>query len=67
MKIKEANDQVALSSKLLSMVTGYARHPQCDQKIYRPFSRYVPGKCGRCGASINMPCGSWALNKEVEG
>ncbi|HTH58048.1 MAG TPA: hypothetical protein VL728_18500 [Cyclobacteriaceae bacterium] len=64
MKTKEPNGEVALSSKLLSVVTGYARHPQCDQKIYRPFSRFVPGKCGRCGASINMPCSKWLLDRD---
>jgi len=66
MKTKEANVQVAISSKLLSMVTGYARHPQCDQKIYRPFSRYVPGRCGQCGASINMPCGKHSIHGDLE-
>lgn len=42
--------------RLTAFFAGYAFHPECGRKIYRPFSKYVPGRCSQCGARINMPC-----------
>lgn len=41
--------------KLVSYLIGYARHPWCGEKIYRPYSDF-PGRCARCGSKIEETC-----------
>lgn len=45
-----------ISNTLSNLFIGYAKHPQCGQKIYSPFSKEFPGKCSQCGAKIYEPC-----------
>jgi hypothetical protein len=51
-----------ISNVISNLFIGYAKHPQCGQKIYSPFSKELPGKCAQCGAKIYEACQAGALD-----